>query len=106
MQRPNDKPTGQKRACMLDAEHLSDILPTILGRQVAVECCGRAHSVGRAASTRFDGSFARSNCRLYTRARTAKETGQATQKPWLIVFDPQKVVPLFSRMVAMTSRVV
>src|SRR5438128_6477950 len=106
MQRPNDKPGGHKRACMLDAEHLSDIRPSILGRQVAVECCGRTHLVGREASVSFASSFARRNCCLYTRARTGKEAGQATQKPWLIVFDPQKVVPLFSRMVAMTSRVV
>lgn len=91
---------------MLDAEHLSDILPAILGRQVAGECCGRTHVIGLQASMTFEASFARSTCRLRSRVRRAKEAGQAAEQPRLIVFDPQQVVPLFSRMVAMTSRVV
>ena len=106
MHRPNDQSGRQDHTRVLDAEHLADIGPRILGRQVARERGRGAHPVGREPSMPFDSSFVRSNGRLYTRARTGKEASQAAQQPWLIVFDPQKVVPLFSRMVVMTSRVV
>jgi len=44
--------------------------------------------------------------RLRSMGRAGKEAPQRAQQVRLVVFDAQEVVPLFSRMVAITSRVV
>ena len=91
---------------MLDAQHLSDIWPIILLQQVGVQRRCRSQPIRFEPAMPFDGTLTTARRCLHLRRATGEETAQRPQQMGLIVLDAQKRVPLFSRMVCMTSRVV
>jgi hypothetical protein len=88
MQCANHQPGGEDDAGVLDAQHLPDILPAILARQVGVERAARAQSIRVQPPVAFDRALASGHGRLSVLACAGKEAAQRAEQPRLVVFDP------------------